>query len=737
MAPRRWTTSQELEWLQNELPEFLKMQKEQKLTRFYELLSPKWFSRFPERFKYWEPTGNPPHGRDEVDHQNDDSIPDGDESVLLPLTPEQEAELEGANEIRRKKLKEWFRNNAKSKTTPSSTSTSKAFAQLLGQRARSVRDLKDIEVYSRTYYKMKVQPLVEDDIQENQLDAKNRIAIVQKHIHNCFEAEPEEVKAEIREEAAKINASRRLGSIVSDTRTKEEIYRAIQELPMVLGQICDDLAKLTGGWHFSVVMGGADPMCPGDIMTLSYHHSKNQDGHSFKAANPDFHEQYLMPFEKHLQRVFTTSSSSLPIPSPSPPQAHTHHDPEEPSLPVPVESPMMIPDPSPPAPPDFASPNTQNDTHTPVPVESLMDPNFPVCDTDIDAFLATICPLASDGPHGDSLPRVSATPLPSLFTTNSHSVLPISSTPVENVTPSPGLEHSTAVDNDSHSLLLVSSAPAPLTDLRSLLPISSAPAPLTDTTSIPTTTNTLIPAGSVPSVSTAPGRRSLLRQRSFAQCDGYLVYLGIERTITWFNQLEMFLKKRVETLNENVQLKITYAKPKSDCDQAQANNSAAKCAMVTAQQVIYQRTPADSGVNRHVKGWGFIRKHDNVVTINWIFEGSGTTDEGCIPIPRSDGIASETGRAKVREKNGCEGAVEAGVMENRFEENDAPSGLLSARRHCKSRRQQFDMRVETEVVTVEVEVDNGSEWFSKAEPERDRWGRPRTENHFAVRFWLV
>jgi hypothetical protein len=59
-----------------------------------------------------------------------------------------------------------------------------------------------------------------------------------------------------------------------------------------------------------------------------------------------------------------------------------------------------------------------------------------------------------------------------------------------------------------------------------------------------------------------------------------------------------------------------------------------------------------------------------------IFEGSGTTDEGCIPIPRSDGIASEPGRAKVREKNGCDGAVEAGVMEKRFEENGAPSGLL-------------------------------------------------------------
>ncbi|KAG1816302.1 hypothetical protein DFJ58DRAFT_850454 [Suillus subalutaceus] len=531
--------SEELEWLQSELPEFLKMQKN-KTHPFLRAAFPK---------MHWEPTGNPPHGWNEVDHQNDNSVPDSDESVLLPLTAEQEAELEGASDIQRKKLKEWFWNNAKSKTTPGNTSMSKAFAQLLGQCARGICDLKDIEVYSRTYYKMKVQPLVDGNIQENQLNAKNQIAIMQKHVHNCFEAEPEEVKAEIREEAAKINASRRLGSIISDTRTKEEIYRiffflaanvlfidvnylmyrAIQELLMVLGQICNDLGKLMGGWHFSLVMGGADPMCPGDIMTLSYHHSKNQDGHSFKAANLDFHEQYLVPFKKYLRHVFhctnrvsAKSPSSLPIPSPSPPQADTHHNPEEPSIPIPIESPMVIPDPSPPAPPDFASLNTQNDTRTPVPVESLLDPNFPVCDTDIDAFVATLHLLASDGPHGewwqirdtqmpmppvinpppaiiptppvintpppiagspiespvqgqnssmvnvsstppcirrprlnavpsslsksvdtgDSLPvmRISATPLPGSVTTNSHSVLPVSSTPVENVTPLPAFE---------------------------------------------------------------------------------------------------------------------------------------------------------------------------------------------------------------------------------------------------------------------------------------------------------
>ncbi|KAG1791306.1 uncharacterized protein HD556DRAFT_1309900 [Suillus plorans] len=105
MAPLRWTTSEELEWLQNELPEFLNMQKDQKLTCFYELLFPRWFSLFLEHLKYWKPTGNPPlHEGEAVVHQNDDSSDTNisDESGLLPLTPEQEAELEGEKEIRQK-----------------------------------------------------------------------------------------------------------------------------------------------------------------------------------------------------------------------------------------------------------------------------------------------------------------------------------------------------------------------------------------------------------------------------------------------------------------------------------------------------------------------------------------------------------------------------------------------------------------------------------------------------------
>ncbi|KAG1758271.1 hypothetical protein EDD22DRAFT_957070 [Suillus occidentalis] len=331
MAPPRWTTAAELSWLQNEVPTYLQMQKEKKIVRFFELLYPKWFSGFPEHLRVWprEPSKNSPDedteidesGLDlandevnaELDHEN--SVSDGEK--LSQLDAEQTEVLNAAIKHRRKKLREWFRNNTKGKTTPGGTSTSKILTTLLGQRARGTRDLKEVEVYSQIHYESKVKPLVSDNIKENNLVLPDqKLRAIRQHTSECFANESEDVKDEVRDETVRINAARKLGSVVAgQDRTKEEIYRAIQELPIVLGQIFEELSTLTGGWHYSLVMGGPDPLCKGDIMTLSYHHGKSLEGLSFKTSTPNFHEQYLLPFEKYLGRIYGPSAKGSSVPT--------------------------------------------------------------------------------------------------------------------------------------------------------------------------------------------------------------------------------------------------------------------------------------------------------------------------------------------------------------------------------------------------------------------------------------
>jgi hypothetical protein len=72
MAPRRWTSPEQLLWLQNELPTYLQMQKEKKLPRFFELMFSKWFSDFAEET---EPSGSAP---------SDENVIDTEEMVELP-----------------------------------------------------------------------------------------------------------------------------------------------------------------------------------------------------------------------------------------------------------------------------------------------------------------------------------------------------------------------------------------------------------------------------------------------------------------------------------------------------------------------------------------------------------------------------------------------------------------------------------------------------------------------------
>ncbi|KAG2738673.1 hypothetical protein P692DRAFT_201873792 [Suillus brevipes Sb2] len=316
MAPPRWTSAEQLLWLQNEMPGYLQMQKEKKLSRFFDALFPRWFSDFPEET---ELNGSPPCDENAgINEPNGADINEpssaGIESVIetvqldsLNATDSVEQEDNQSNlppiraAERRKKLREWFRNNSKGKTTPGGSSTGRALSVLLGQRARGTRDLKEIEVYSKLHYESKVKPLVSDALKNNDVQPTQRLSTVRQHTTECFADESEEVMLRV--------------------SIQEQRKKSI-ELPLILGQVFEELSALTGGWHYTVVMGGADPLCEGDIMMLSYHHGKTADGLSFKASTPNFHEQYLLPFERHLGSIHGPSSKCISAPSSTPTSSH-------------------------------------------------------------------------------------------------------------------------------------------------------------------------------------------------------------------------------------------------------------------------------------------------------------------------------------------------------------------------------------------------------------------------------
>ncbi|KAG2047000.1 hypothetical protein BDR06DRAFT_1014254 [Suillus hirtellus] len=314
----------ELLWLQNKVPTYLQMQKEKKILQFFELLYPKWFSSFPEHLRVWprEPSQNSPDKDTKIN-----------ESGLDLANDEVNTELDHENS----KLREWFQNNTKGKTTPGGTSTSKILSTLLGQRARGTRDLNEVEVYSQIHYESKVKPLVSDNIKENNLVLPDqKLHAIRQHTSECFANESEDVKDEVQDETVQINAARKLGSVAL-----MPFGSAIQELPIVLGQIFEELSTLMGDiMTLRSVLLAISFAIVNSSSFVSYHHGKSLEGLSFKTLTPNFHEQYLLPFEKHLGRIYGPSVKGTSVPasasSSPPPSTVNLNSPSAPSAPPPL-----------------------------------------------------------------------------------------------------------------------------------------------------------------------------------------------------------------------------------------------------------------------------------------------------------------------------------------------------------------------------------------------------------------
>ncbi|KAF9463100.1 hypothetical protein BDZ94DRAFT_1322018 [Collybia nuda] len=273
MAPRNRTTPEQHAWLMSLRPEFLERQNEKKLPDFWAKLDLGWFTRWPE-----------------------------------PGVAEAELEAEGhplrnkatkALGDRKSYLRNWFNNRAVVK---------KKAAIKLEPLVTTFRSHQPVELYSRQFYKEKIQPLFTDKILREDIPKSKKLGVVKALTKAAFDAEPDEVRDAFFAQASALkaeNAARRVLVRESELKITPEAYAtAIESVAHVLDAFIQDLSTRTG-WAFSVMGGGPDPVNGGRIQTISFHEGRNAAGATFRKAHVSFEDSVLKPYIEFLNQIYS------------------------------------------------------------------------------------------------------------------------------------------------------------------------------------------------------------------------------------------------------------------------------------------------------------------------------------------------------------------------------------------------------------------------------------------------
>ncbi|KAK0499959.1 hypothetical protein EDD18DRAFT_1348763 [Armillaria luteobubalina] len=151
----------------------------------------------------------------------------------------------------------------------------------------------------------------------NPLTHGQKLAIINKLTHETFQAETEDVKAEIFDALEQLREERAEASH-KGLRKPEDYLDAIDAAPALLKRFLDDLAVQTG-WWFTVIAGGPDPADGGNIRTGSFHVGVNGHKQNFEdeythhsvdltdsnARRTTFEEGVIAPYGRFLKTLFS------------------------------------------------------------------------------------------------------------------------------------------------------------------------------------------------------------------------------------------------------------------------------------------------------------------------------------------------------------------------------------------------------------------------------------------------
>ncbi|KAJ8581683.1 hypothetical protein M405DRAFT_846883 [Rhizopogon salebrosus TDB-379] len=193
--------------------------------------------------------------------------------------------------------KSWYRwkNNPSRLTRSNGSKGVLKFNTVLsgGLELKGTHAPQKMDVYSHMYYDKKVKQTADNEIQvDNVTDRGPKLNKRREVTHRMYSEESEEVKDKVERKYQKAKAkhgkarlrlkSRKLPKTDETTRLK-----AIRELAPVLDRVLKYLAYMTGGWKFSILMGGVDPST-NEVSVFNYHVGELESGAQFHQTYPNF-----------------------------------------------------------------------------------------------------------------------------------------------------------------------------------------------------------------------------------------------------------------------------------------------------------------------------------------------------------------------------------------------------------------------------------------------------------------
>ncbi|KAG2037091.1 hypothetical protein BDR03DRAFT_982469 [Suillus americanus] len=297
MAPRKWTSPKQDEWLAPWYDKYRAKQTEKNKNwpNFFADLNETWFIAYPEQ----RPASLPPVG---------------------PLTQDEMLVMDKACDERKEKLKNRFKNSlgttkAGRQARADATDVFKAVLRSVAESEKPTRSLQEAEAYSKLYYHTRIKATADEVLKAEAelLQAENktltngkRIAIVKQHTASLYSGETDDVKAEVQRYIENQKTWTQNGD-EAGTWSEVDYARNIEKLAAIANKFLKGLAEATG-FTFSLLAGGPSPESNGSIDVYRhvhyFHVGHTKFGNDFSKAYPEFETGIMSPFRDHLYRVY-------------------------------------------------------------------------------------------------------------------------------------------------------------------------------------------------------------------------------------------------------------------------------------------------------------------------------------------------------------------------------------------------------------------------------------------------